>query len=52
MEYEGSLQKAHTAKERYSKLTTEREHYLDRAEECSELTIIHSNQLVQEVSTI
>ena len=39
MEYEGSLQKAHTAKERYSKLTTEREHYLDRAEECSELTI-------------
>ena len=39
MEYEGSLQKAHTAKERYNKLITEREHYLDRAEECSELTI-------------
>ena len=39
MEYAGSLQKANTAKERYSKLTTEREHYLDRAEECSELTI-------------
>jgi hypothetical protein len=39
MEYEGSLQKAHTAKERYNKLIVEREHYLDRAEECSELTI-------------
>src|SRR6056300_1782991 len=39
MEYAGSLQKANTAKERYNKLLTEREHYLDRAEECSELTI-------------
>ena len=39
MEYEGSLRKANTAKERYNKLTTEREHYLNRAEECSELTI-------------
>jgi len=39
MEYAGSLQKQHTAKERYLKLQSEREHYLDRAEECSELTI-------------
>ena len=39
MEYAGSLQKAHTAKERYLKLQQDREHYLDRAEECSELTI-------------
>ena len=39
MEYEGGLQKAHTAKERYLKLQQDREHYLDRAEECSELTI-------------
>ena len=39
MEYEGNLQKQHTAKERYLKLQSEREHYLDRAEECSELTI-------------
>ena len=39
MEYAGSLQKANTAKERYLKLQQDREHYLDRAEECSELTI-------------
>ena len=39
MEYAGSLQKANTAKERYNKLQNNREHYLDRAEECSELTI-------------
>ena len=39
MEYAGSLQKANTAKERYNKLQSDREHYLDRAEECSELTI-------------
>ena len=39
MEYIGGLQKAHTAKERYLKLQQDREHYLDRAEECSELTI-------------
>ena len=39
MEYIGELTKQQTAKERYNKLITDREHYLDRAEECSELTI-------------
>jgi len=39
MEYTGELTKQQTAKERYSKLLTNREHFLDRAEECSELTI-------------
>mgnify|MGYP003135265885 FL=1 len=39
MEYTGELTKQQTAKERYSKLITNREHFLDRAEECSELTI-------------
>ena len=39
MEYADVLQKKDTAKSRYSKLSTDREHYLDRAEECSELTI-------------
>ncbi len=31
--------KQHTAKERYEKLKEKREQYLDRARECSELTI-------------
>ena len=39
MEYTGELTKQQTAKERYNKLITNREHFLDRAEECSELTI-------------
>ena len=39
MEYTGELTKQQTAKERYNKLITDREHFLDRAEECSELTI-------------
>ena len=39
MEYTGELTKQQTAKERYNKLITNREHYLDRAEQCSELTI-------------
>ena len=29
----------HTAKERYFKLQENREHFLDRAEECAEITI-------------
>ena len=36
---EEQLTKQHTAKERYEKLREKREQYLDRARECSELTI-------------
>ena len=38
-EFGGSLTSAHTAKQRYAKLKQDREHFLDRAEVCSELTI-------------
>ena len=39
MEYMDNNFTKDTAKQRYSKLTQNREHFLDRAEECSELTI-------------
>ena len=50
MHYNNMLQQ--TAKERYRKLKQHREHYLDRAQECSELTIPSlSNLMVLHPST-
>ena len=39
MEYIDNNFTQHTAKERYFKLQQHREHFLDRAEECAEVTI-------------
>ena len=39
MEYMDNNFTQGTARQRYSKLKQHREHFLDRAEECSELTI-------------